>query len=282
MHAAASPFLLFLTSIMIQPLLTRSFSMLSSHHHATSTSWRSLISASLSRHARSSLANYSPNIQQGRVETAWTSHHHLLSVRQTQPRIFSFAQFSTFDDDMDDSVISNAGFEKGDKVQVEIVSFGPMGASVDIVAKTHNPDDVIAIDEPPLGAGLILQKEIQYFREGRGNVDVVLGEILPAFVERIREDEVTGVIKLDICLREFGGRAKADSVANMIMEKLEWTDGGSLRIGDKSPPELIAQEFPGVSKASFKKAVSALYKQGKVKPGPNSVTLMRFAADDNN
>lgn len=50
------------------------------------------------------------------------------------------------------------------------MSFGPMGASVDIVADTHDPDHVIDEDTPPLGRGLILQKEIAYFRQGRDNV----------------------------------------------------------------------------------------------------------------
>jgi len=191
-------------------------------------------------------------------------------------KIIQSAQFSTFQDD--DVVVqepsSNSGFEKGDAVQVEIVSFGPMGASVDILAKSHNSDDVISMDEPVLGTGLILQSEIQYFRQGRGNVDVVLGEIIPAYVERIREDEETGIVKLDICLRKFGGKAKAESLSALIMEKLEMTSGGTIPIGDKSPPELISKEFPGVSKGSFKKAVAALYKQGKVKPGPKSISLM--------
>jgi predicted RNA-binding protein (virulence factor B family) len=64
-------------------------------------------------------------------------------------------------------------------------------------------------------------------------------------------------------------------VAAKILERLGLTYGGELPIGDKSAPEEIQKEFPGVSKANFKKAVSSLYKQGIVKPGPFSIELMK-------
>jgi predicted RNA-binding protein (virulence factor B family) len=63
------------------------------------------------------------------------------------------------------------------------------------------------------------------------------------------------------------------------MERLDWTHGGTLPIGDKSAPEEIQRELPGVSKATFKKAVSSLYKQGKVQPGPFFIKLMTLTDD---
>jgi len=139
---------------------------------------------------------------------------------------------------------------------------------VEIVADSHDADSVIPETEPPLGEGLIFQKEIHYFRQARNNVDVVRGEILPAYVERVREE--TG--RIDTALRVFGGKAKAQEVADKIMQRLEEEPTGSLPIGDKSSPGEIAAEFPGVSKSAFKKAVSALYKQQKVQPSPNSIS----------
>lgn len=132
-------------------------------------------------------------------------------------------------------------FQKGDHIQVEVVSFGPMGASVDIVAKGHTPDDLIGDADPPLGRGLILQSEIGYFRAARDNVDVVVGELLPAYVEKVRDN-----YRLDVSLRVIGGKAKADQVSKMILDELEWTPGGVLPIGDKSSPKAIAETFPGV------------------------------------
>ena len=83
----------------------------------------------------------------------------------------------------------------------------------------------------------------------------------------------SGSVKIDVSLRPPGGNAKAKDLAQDILQKL--VDGvGVLDVGDKSTPEEINEIFPGSSKSAFKKAISALYKQGKVKPGPFSVSLM--------
>jgi len=169
----------------------------------------------------------------------------------------------------DDDDTDASSFKTGDSIQVEVSNFGPMGASVDVVGLGHDPQSLIDVGEPPLGQGLILQKEISYFRQARNNLDVVRGEVLPAYVEKIREDG-----KLNIALRQVGGRAKAESVGKLILEELQQNHRGTLTVGDKSRPEDIAQVFPGVSKGAFKKAVSALYKQGIVKPGPYSIELI--------
>lgn len=167
----------------------------------------------------------------------------------------------------DNSGDGGDSFRIGDAIQIEVTSFGPMGASVDVVGAGHNPDSLIPESDPALGQGLILQKEIHYFRQARDNIDVVQGEVLPAYVEYINDDG-----KLNICLRKFGGQAKAEEVSEMIMERLE--KGGVLDLGDKSSPEDIAREFPGVSKGAFKKAIGALYRKGKLKPGPYSISVM--------
>ena len=160
-------------------------------------------------------------------------------------------------------------FKHADPIQIEVISFGPLGASVDVVARGHNPENLIPESSPALGQGLVLQKEIHYFRQARNNVDVVAGELLPAYVEEVRDDG-----RLNISLRQPGGKAKADEVSKMIMQKLSQTSDGTLSVGDKSSPRDIGLAFPGVSKAAFKKAVAALYKQGKVEPGPDSIKLM--------
>jgi CvfB-like winged helix domain len=156
------------------------------------------------------------------------------------------------------------------------------------------------IDEsaPALAKGLILQKEIHYFRQARGNIDVVRGEVLPAYVERVRESTTTtatsptssssgegSLFRLDICLRSFGGKAKAQDVSDLILQRLYNNDdddtsrrnnssNGRLEIGDKSTIQEIHKVFPGISKTSFKTAVSYLYKLGKIqKPQPYSISL---------
>jgi len=143
---------------------------------------------------------------------------------------------------------------------------------VDIIGNSHNENDIISLDDPILGHGLILQREIQYFRQARKGVDVVVGELLPAYVENLRDGDVR---KYDIALRPPGGRAKATDLAGLILEQLEGSNGGVLEVGDKSSPQEINNLFPGQSKGAFKKAVSLLFKKGKVKPGPYSITLMK-------
>jgi hypothetical protein len=176
-------------------------------------------------------------------------------------------------------------FKRQDLVMVEVIYFGPLGASVDVVAhNTHNISDCISQNEPALGRGMILQREIDYYRRSRGGVDVVKYEILPAYVENVREVVVTAEDgsgsessssieeRLDISLRPPGGKAKAIDLGEQILEKL--LVDKVINVGDKSSPEEINDIFPGASKSAFKKAVSGLYRRGLVIPGDYSITLM--------
>eukprot|EP00558_Chaetoceros_sp_UNC1202_P011396 CAMPEP_0197236178 /NCGR_PEP_ID=MMETSP1429-20130617/3386_1 /TAXON_ID=49237 /ORGANISM="Chaetoceros sp., Strain UNC1202" /LENGTH=254 /DNA_ID=CAMNT_0042694927 /DNA_START=88 /DNA_END=852 /DNA_ORIENTATION=- len=160
-------------------------------------------------------------------------------------------------------------FRRGNLLQVEVSRFGPLGASVEVIGQSHDEDDLIPQDEPPLAYGLILQEEIGYFRAARGGVDVVVGEILPAYVSWVRDDG-----KVDVILRKPGGKGKADDVAKDVMEKLKASENGKVDVGDKSSPHEINAEFPGASEACFKRAVASLYKKGLVKPGKYSTSLM--------
>ena len=145
---------------------------------------------------------------------------------------------------------SNVIFRPGDKIQVEVVNFGPLGASVEVIGLAHGDDvPLLSTDAAEAYAyGLILQKEISYFRNARNNVDVVRGEILPAYVQNVREEDG----KLDISLRRYGGKDKSTDASTMILERLEEM-GGQLNIGEKSSPQEINDEFPGISKSVFKK-----------------------------
>lgn len=161
-------------------------------------------------------------------------------------------------------------FRKGDLIQVEVVRFGPLGASVEIVShNSHAEEDLLPEDDEPLGYGLILQSEIAYFRAARRGVDVVKGEILPAYVDWERNDG-----KVDITLRKPGGKGKAEDLGNIILEKLKESESNEIPIGDKSTPESINQLIPGASKASFKRAVASLYKKKLVQPGKFTTKLM--------
>lgn len=167
---------------------------------------------------------------------------------------------------------SNVNFKRGDKVQVEVVNFGPLGASVEVIGLGHGSNvPLLPADTPePYGIGLIIQNEIKYFRESRDFVDVVRGEVLPGYVQNVREEDG----KLDISLRTYGGKAKSIELGSAIVECLEGMPDGRLNIGEKSTPQEISEVFPGVSKSVFKKALGGLYKKGVVQPGPKSIELM--------
>jgi len=162
-------------------------------------------------------------------------------------------------------------FRRGDKIQIEVVRFGHLGASVNVIGHgSHNENDLIPENEEPLATGLILQREIQYYRAARDGLDVVLGEILPAYVENIRPEDG----KIDISLRVPGGKGKAQDLAKIILNKLNASKNHMIDIGDKSSPEDINRILPGTSKASFKRAVASLYKQGLVEPGDEITRLV--------
>lgn len=175
---------------------------------------------------------------------------------------------------IDGSTADTPNFQRYDKIQAEVVRFGTLGASVEVIGLGHEEENCIGEEEPALGLGLILQREIQYFRSGRGGLDVIVGEVLPAYVERVRDDG-----RLDISLRDPGGRGKSESIGGVIMAKLRETEDGTLDVGDKSTPDEINAAFPGTSKGAFKKAVAALYKKGLVQPDKYTISLMSSKDD---
>lgn len=90
-------------------------------------------------------------------------------------------------------------FEVGDKIQVEVTSFGPLGASVAVVGIGHGAEvELLPVDAEPYGIGLISQQEISFFRQARDNVDVVRGEVLPAYVLKVRYVETKAVV-VELC-----------------------------------------------------------------------------------
>lgn len=203
------------------------------------------------------------------------SHHLCIGAasRYYTTTTIATKRFMVSNDNNEPVRVGDAHFAQGDEIQVEIVNFGPLGASVEVIGLGHGDDaPLLPADSPEAyGYGLILQKEISYFRNARNNVDVVRGEILPAYVQNVRPEDG----KLDISLRSYGGKAKSTDAGTQIVERLEETEGGRLEIGEKSTPQEINDEFPGVSKSVFKKALGGLYKKGLVQPGKHSIELMK-------
>lgn len=87
------------------------------------------------------------------------------------------------------------------------------------------------------------------------------------FIKQVRADG-----KIDLSLQPRGKDATSD-LHEQILARLREHDG-VLPVSDKSPPHLITQMF-GVSKATFKRALGGLYKQGLIVIHPDRIELSR-------
>ena len=86
------------------------------------------------------------------------------------------------------------------------------------------------------------------------------------YIKELRDDG-----KISLSLQPIGHEA-ASGLAEQIIERLR-AHGGVLALGDKSPPELIAEHFR-VSKGNFKKAIGGLYKQGLIRIHDDRIELL--------
>ena len=151
----------------------------------------------------------------------------------------------------------HANPHNAERCEAEIVSFGPLGASV-----------VVEFRDGRFGEGLVLQKELQYLRESRRGAGAEMGEMVSAFAAP--SPTVEG--KYDVFLRPPSAEGKNRDAAALILAEIE-RRGGKLDVGDKSSPEDIAAILPGLSKSVFKNAVGNLYRAKKVVPGRHEVRL---------
>lgn len=157
-----------------------------------------------------------------------------------------------------DVKVTGTLYSRGQSIQVLIQKFGPLGASVSVENGVGDQTHTF---------GLVLQSEIALLREKRGS-DILIGETIPAYVERVREDG-----RLNVSFRPIDVPRIKDT-AEQILEALEGSPSMSIPVGDKSSPEDISAYFYGITKSDFKKAVGLLYKQGIAKPGPFTTVMI--------
>ncbi|WP_248921041.1 CvfB family protein [Pseudomonas entomophila] len=123
--------------------------------------------------------------------------------------------------------------------------------------KAGQPVELLVAGETPMGFkaiinnrhwGLIHKNEVfKFLRSGMHE---------KGFIKEVRHD---GKIALSL---QPVGEALADTLHEQIMQRLE-AAGGVLPVCDKSDPAVISQMF-NVSKGNFKKAIGALFKQGRI------------------
>ena len=85
------------------------------------------------------------------------------------------------------------------------------------------------------------------------------------YIREVRDDG-----KINLSLQPVGAEQR-DVLAERIVEALQ-AAGGFLPLSDKSPAELISQQF-SVSKGNFKKAIGGLYKRGVILIGDDGIRL---------
>ena len=117
--------------------------------------------------------------------------------------------------------------------------------------------DLLVVEETDMGFkaiinnrhwGLIHKNEVfKFLRAGKQE---------KGYIKELRSDG-----KIALSLQPIGEQL-ASSLSAKILDKLR-ANQGSLPISDKSDPQLISDMF-GVSKGNFKKAIGALYKEGKI------------------
>ncbi|MDR2306904.1 MAG: hypothetical protein LBE53_06885 [Paucimonas sp.] len=123
--------------------------------------------------------------------------------------------------------------------------------------KPGQPVELLVAGETPMGFkaiinnrhwGLIHKNEVfKFLRSGMHE---------KGFIKEVRHD---GKIALSL---QPVGQALADGLHEQIMQRLD-AAGGVLPVCDKSDPAVISQMF-NVSKGNFKKAIGALFKQGRI------------------
>ena len=127
--------------------------------------------------------------------------------------------------------------------------------------------DLIIADETDLGTKAIINNEFwgilyrnELFQKLRK------GQKTTGYIKKVREDN-----KIDLVLQIAKYADKVDSVTEKILFKLK-SQGGTMLITDKSPPDAIYSAF-GVSKKVFKQSIGTLYKKRIISIDKNSISL---------
>ena len=98
------------------------------------------------------------------------------------------------------------------------------------------------------------------------DADLAVGQTVSVRVSRVRSDG-----KLELSLKEKAYK-QMDTDAELIENKIRRQYNGVLPFDDKTDPETIREVF-GITKAAFKRAVGALYKERKIEFSDGKIIL---------
>lgn len=158
-----------------------------------------------------------------------------------------------------------------DQVSGRIVGSARLDKYLDNIPPTyeHNEEvDALIWKTTPLGYSVIVNhRHSGLLYKNQIYRDVHIGEHTRAWVKEVREDA-----KIDLMLQPMGYRNMIDGVEAQLLRALHLCNG-FLPFTDKTDPGLISAQLH-CSKKSFKKAVGALYKQGRIRLEPNGIVLV--------
>ncbi len=127
--------------------------------------------------------------------------------------------------------------------------------------------DMLVLGKTPLGYKVLVDSKYEgMLFDNEIFEPVAKGERKKGYVKTIRNDG-----KLDLTLQPIGRKAKVDEAQKCVLEKLSQA-GGTMPFGYKSDPEAIKETF-GLSRKSFKKALTELLETGKIELNDNTISL---------
>ncbi len=158
-----------------------------------------------------------------------------VTVDKASKRIIASAKFDKYIEKKDISL------REGQRVGLMICRFTPKGALAIIDNKY---------------AGIIYESEIYE--------KLNIGARLSGYIKKIRPDN-----KIDLTLRKSAADEIESAKAKIMAMLLK--NNGTLKLNDKSPPEIIKQKLQ-MSKLTFKKAIGGLYKERKITIGDSEIS----------
>lgn len=133
---------------------------------------------------------------------------------------------------------------------------------------TNEEVDLLVVDRTDLGYRVVVENEdwgLVYHNQIFQSLEV--GQRLKGYVSQTREDD-----KLDIVLQKPGPE-KAMDLSQKILNNLEQNSGFS-ELGDKADPSAILAAY-NVSKKTYKRALSQLYKDRKITFDDGGIKLLK-------
>jgi uncharacterized protein len=134
--------------------------------------------------------------------------------------------------------------------------------------------NLLIVNKTPLGYNAIIENAHRGLLYGdRTNAPLEIGQRIKGYVRSVREGG-----KIDLTLDPPGAYKQVPSITAQIVDALE-KNGGKLNFDDSTEPEEIRATF-NVSKNTFKRALSSLYKKRRIRftnPGIELVDNSTFS-----